>query len=175
MHHQKGAVTERPVELLDSRPEPRCKLLVGNDDLAVPEVVLVLDAVDLIAELNNVTVPAIHDRKVRVVHTRQAGCHEELAPRVCLDALDSASVRLPQERDRALAIGHGAMCDGAPYPASTSGTPPWKFSRIASSALSVTIVPLSVWGVPSPDSPRLRMPSLRAWKSVVFEHDVTSR
>ena len=65
-------MTERPVELLDSRPESHGEILVGNDDLAVPEVVLVLDAVDLVAEFHNVTVPAIHDCQVRVVHTRQA-------------------------------------------------------------------------------------------------------
>ena len=68
-----------------------------------------------------------------------------------------------------------AIRPGAPYGSSTSGTSPWRFSRIASRARSVTTVPFSVCGVSSPVSPRKRIPSRRAWKSVVFEHDVTSR
>ena len=43
---------------------------------------------------------------------------------------------------------------GAPYRVSTSGTPPWKFSRIARSARSVTIVPFSVCGFSRPLSER---------------------
>ena len=43
---------------------------------------------------------------------------------------------------------------GAPYSRSASGTSPWKFSRIASSARSVTIVPFSVCTGCGPPSPR---------------------
>ncbi len=64
---------------------------------------------------------------------------------------------------------------GAPNSSSASGTSPWKFSRIASSARSVTIVPFSVCSGSIPLSPRARIPSRRDWKSVVFEHDVISR
>ena len=42
------------------------------------------------------------------------------------------------------ASGSAATRSGAPYARSTSGTSPWKFSRIASRARSVTTVPLSV-------------------------------
>jgi hypothetical protein len=39
----------------------------------------------------------------------------------------------------------------------------------------VTAVPLSVCTCSVPRSPRYRMSSRRAWKSVVFEQDVSSR
>jgi hypothetical protein len=43
---------------------------------------------------------------------------------------------------------------GAPKSRSTSGTPPWKFSRIASAMRSTTAVPFRVWTISGPCSPR---------------------
>ena len=52
---------------------------------------------------------------------------------------------------------------GAPNCCSTSGTSPWKFSRIASAQRSVTAVPFSVWTNSVPPLARYRIPRRRAW------------
>src|SRR6188472_438264 len=68
-----------------------------------------------------------------------------------------------------------ATRSGAPSGRSTSGTSPWKFSRIARAIRSTTAVPFSVWTGSGPCSPRKRICRRRAWKSVVFEIDAVSR
>ena len=88
---------------------------------------------------------------------------------------DAAERRAAHERCRRGRAGSLRDRAGAPNGRRTSGTSPWKFSRIASSARSVTAVPFSVCTKSVPCSPRKRIRSRRAWKSVVFEADVTSR
>ena len=72
-------------------------------------------------------------------------------------------------------LGLAETRSGAPYGRSTSGTSPWKFSRIASAIRSTTAVPFRV----CTGSARARRdsgsPSRRAWKSVVFEIEAVSR
>ena len=102
-------MSEGPVELIETSPQTRGQFFVVDDDLTVSEVVLALDAVQLMTELGRITVPAIDECKVRVVHTRQAWRREKLAPQVRLNAIDPTSIRLAQERDYALARGHGEM------------------------------------------------------------------
>src|SRR4029079_7781408 len=67
-----------------------------------------------------------------------------------------------------------ATRSGAPNGRSTSGTSPWKFSRIARAIRSTTAVPFNVWTGSGPCSPRKRICRRRAWKSVVFEIDAVS-
>src|SRR4051794_15412079 len=78
-------------------------------------------------------------------------------------------------RDRRLALHHASPTRsraGAPHCWSTSGTSsPW-FSSSAIMCRQVTAVPLSVCTCRGPG--RWRMSSRRAWKSVVFEVEVTS-
>ena len=66
-------------------------------------------------------------------------------------ALRSCTSRLSAEAE---ATASARRRSGAPYGRSTSGTSPWKFSRIASAIRSTTAVPFSVCTGSAPRSPR---------------------
>ena len=74
-----------------------------------------LGTVHLAAELGGTCRPSARRSAKLASHTRgRLGVAHELPPGKRLDPLDAQPVGLEQERDRALAVGHGRTRAGAP-------------------------------------------------------------
>ena len=127
-----------------------------DEGAPVPQAGRARGPLDLARERDGVAVPALDEGEVRVVDAREVVADEELAPRQRHAMAGAAPVDLADEPERVVELGraHRSTRSGAPYGASTSGTSPPRFSRIASAIRSTTAVPFSVCTGSTPRSPR---------------------